>query len=240
MNVRKNLTFTIKPPADAHGFAKEVCRLRAAQIRRGKRQSKENFVVCYSFPGSRITGRTGGITKDQVADAFILALDTKLFQDRFSFLAFELFLCAVDPAAGNGSKPTYEEGGTETMPENGRKDDLFVPDFVKEAEEQIAKVKACKDQEEVLALAKAEGIELSEEQLEAVVGVGVDISSCNFFHWHRFYLAQRYIKKPKAQNFRLSIYNTLVGKEPLDYSLYLLAKIRKKSRKRKTFGSKKV
>ena len=25
------------------------------------------------------------------------------------------------------------------MPENGRKDDLFVPDFVKEAEEQIAK-----------------------------------------------------------------------------------------------------
>ena len=31
------------------------------------------------------------------------------------------------------------KGGTETMPENGRKDDLFVPDFVKEAEEQIAK-----------------------------------------------------------------------------------------------------
>ena len=49
MNVRKNLTFTIKPPADAHGFAREICRLRAAQIRRGKRQSKENFVVCYSI-----------------------------------------------------------------------------------------------------------------------------------------------------------------------------------------------
>ena len=47
VNVRKNLTFTIKPPADAHGFAREICRLRAAQIRRGKRQSKENFVVCY-------------------------------------------------------------------------------------------------------------------------------------------------------------------------------------------------
>ena len=36
------------------------------------------------------------------------------------------------------SNSTYK-GGTETMPENGRKDDLFVPDFVKEAEEQIAK-----------------------------------------------------------------------------------------------------
>ena len=38
----------------------------------------------------------------------------------------------------NESNSTYK-GGTETMPENGRKDDLFVPDFVKEAEEQIAK-----------------------------------------------------------------------------------------------------
>ena len=37
-------------------------------------------------------------------------------------------------------------------------------------EEQIAKVKACKNQEEVLALAKEEGIELSDEQLEAVNG----------------------------------------------------------------------
>jgi len=36
--------------------------------------------------------------------------------------------------------------------------------------EQIAKVKACKSQEEVLALAKEEGIELSDEQLEAVSG----------------------------------------------------------------------
>lgn len=36
--------------------------------------------------------------------------------------------------------------------------------------EQIEKVKACKNQEEILALAKAEGIELSDEQLEAVSG----------------------------------------------------------------------
>ena len=35
------------------------------------------------------------------------------------------------------------------MPENGRKDDLFVPDFVKEAEEQIAKGMKLPTQEEV-------------------------------------------------------------------------------------------
>ena len=37
-------------------------------------------------------------------------------------------------------------------------------------EEQIAKVKACKNQEEILAIAKQEGIELTDEQLEAVSG----------------------------------------------------------------------
>ena len=39
-------------------------------------------------------------------------------------------------------------------------------------EEQIAKVKACKSQEEMLALAKEEGIELTDEQLEAISGGG--------------------------------------------------------------------
>ncbi len=39
-------------------------------------------------------------------------------------------------------------------------------------EEQIAKVKKCKNHEELLALAKAEGIELSDEQLTAVSGGG--------------------------------------------------------------------
>ena len=39
-------------------------------------------------------------------------------------------------------------------------------------EEQIAKVKACKNHEELLALAKAEGIELTEEQLQTVAGGG--------------------------------------------------------------------
>ena len=38
------------------------------------------------------------------------------------------------------------------------------------SEEQIAKVKACKSQEELLKLAKEEGIELNDEQLEAVSG----------------------------------------------------------------------
>lgn len=36
--------------------------------------------------------------------------------------------------------------------------------------EQIAKIKACKNQEELLAYAKAEGIELTDEQLAAVSG----------------------------------------------------------------------
>ena len=37
-------------------------------------------------------------------------------------------------------------------------------------EEQIKKVEACKSSEEILALAKAEGVQLSDEQLEAVSG----------------------------------------------------------------------
>ena len=44
-------------------------------------------------------------------------------------------------------------------------------------EEQIAKAKACKNGDELLALAKAEGVELSNEQLEAISGVGCFSSS---------------------------------------------------------------
>ena len=40
------------------------------------------------------------------------------------------------------------------------------------SEEQIAKIRACKSQEEILQLAKKEGVELSEEQFEAVSGGG--------------------------------------------------------------------
>ena len=38
------------------------------------------------------------------------------------------------------------------------------------SEEQIAKIRECKTREEMLALAKQEGIELTDEQLEAVSG----------------------------------------------------------------------
>ncbi len=39
-------------------------------------------------------------------------------------------------------------------------------------EEQIKKVEACKNSDEILNLAKAEGMELTDEQLEAVSGGG--------------------------------------------------------------------
>ena len=38
------------------------------------------------------------------------------------------------------------------------------------SEEQIAKLQACKNQEEILELAKTEGVELNDEQLAAVNG----------------------------------------------------------------------
>ena len=46
-------------------------------------------------------------------------------------------------------------------------------------EEQIKRVKACKNQEELLRFAKEEGIELTDEQLEAVSGgVCTNFSHC--------------------------------------------------------------
>ncbi|MBQ7250250.1 MAG: hypothetical protein IJS37_02780 [Bacilli bacterium] len=39
-------------------------------------------------------------------------------------------------------------------------------------EEQIAKAKACKNQDDLLAMAKEEGIELTDEQIEEVSGGG--------------------------------------------------------------------
>ena len=44
------------------------------------------------------------------------------------------------------------------------------------SKEQIAKVKACKSQEELLKLSKEEGVELTDEQLAAISG-GVCSSS---------------------------------------------------------------
>ena len=46
--------------------------------------------------------------------------------------------------------------------------------------EQIEKAKACKSAEELLALAKEEGIELSDKQLEAVNGGGIWDWDCPF------------------------------------------------------------
>ena len=45
-------------------------------------------------------------------------------------------------------------------------------------EEQIAKLKECKNQEEVLKLAKEEGIELTDDQLEAVSGGCSGVECC--------------------------------------------------------------
>ena len=46
-------------------------------------------------------------------------------------------------------------------------------------EEQIAKVRACKNSEELLALAKAEGVELTDEQLAAISGGACSNSTDN-------------------------------------------------------------
>ncbi len=48
------------------------------------------------------------------------------------------------------------------------------------SEEQVAKVKACKSHEELLALAKKEGIELTDEQLETISGGGLCTSAPAF------------------------------------------------------------
>ena len=52
------------------------------------------------------------------------------------------------------------------------------------SEEQIAKIKACKSQEEILKLAKEEGVELTSEQLEAVSGGGCGVTVYVCPHCH--------------------------------------------------------
>ena len=64
------------------------------------------------------------------------------------FTSDKISMTAEEILRVNESNSSYK-GGTETMPENGRKEDLFVPDFVKEAEEQIAKGVKLPTQEEV-------------------------------------------------------------------------------------------
>ena len=67
------------------------------------------------------------------------------------------------------------------------------------SEEQIAKVKACKSQEEIQKLAEKEGIKLTDEQLEAVTG------GCN---------TEKPIKCPNCGS-------TNVSKQYLGYDVYL-------------------
>lgn len=48
------------------------------------------------------------------------------------------------------------------------------------SKEQIEKIKSCTNQDEILALAKEEGVELSDEQLDAVTGGGCTQMKCPF------------------------------------------------------------
>ena len=75
------------------------------------------------------------------------------------------------------------------------------------SEEQIAKVKACKSQEELLKIAKEEGIELTDEQLQAING-GACISGPS-------------IKCPKCGS---SKYDTIVYYEHLAECRYYVCK----------------
>ena len=69
--------------------------------------------------------------------------------------------------------------------------------------EQIEKAKACKNDDELLALAKAEGIALTDEQLSAVTGGGITCLStptmpcpkCGSQNIHRYHGATRWFNE---------------------------------------------
>ena len=48
------------------------------------------------------------------------------------------------------------------------------------SQEQINKIKSCKNQDEILALAKEEGVELTDEQLDVVSGGACTAMKCPF------------------------------------------------------------
>ena len=66
-------------------------------------------------------------------------------------------------------------------------------------EEQIAKIKACKSQDELLKVAKEEGVELSEEQLSAVSGGGCFSTNkcpkCCSDEYHKFEVQEKIDKR---------------------------------------------
>lgn len=53
-------------------------------------------------------------------------------------------------------------------------------DFNELSPEQLEKAKACKTTEEFVALAKAEGVELTDDELDAVSG-GIDWFDCDSY-----------------------------------------------------------
>ena len=63
------------------------------------------------------------------------------------------------------------------------------------SEEQIDKIKACKSQDELLAMAKQEGVELSEEQLSAVSGGGCFSTNkcpkCGSDEYHKYEVQEK-------------------------------------------------
>lgn len=67
------------------------------------------------------------------------------------------------------------------------------------SEEQIAKVKSCKNQDELLKAAKEEGVELSEEQLSAVSGGGCFSTNkcpkCGSDEYHKFEVQEKIDKR---------------------------------------------
>ena len=69
-------------------------------------------------------------------------------------------------------------------------------------EEQKNKVRACKSSEEILALAKAEGVSLTDEQLEAVSGGAcieciIKCPKCGSGNWNDEYKEINHIKYRK-------------------------------------------
>ena len=60
-----------------------------------------DIVYVVSLSGGSCSGGLFRIAEDQVADAFVVAFNAKLFEDGLAFFALKLFLGAVDPAACN-------------------------------------------------------------------------------------------------------------------------------------------
>ena len=67
-------------------------------------------------------------------------------------------------------------------------------------EEQIAKVNECKTPEEILALARTEGVELNDEQLELVSGGGCfGRKGCRKCGSNNLKITKRYVEKPDGR-----------------------------------------